>query len=63
MGCQQIGLAGRRAMTLSLSGPGAIDFWRLCQIAEVLAVSLDWLKGRSNIMDVMKMPEPPKKKA
>jgi hypothetical protein len=46
-----------------LTGPGAIDLWRLCQIAEVLDVSLDWLTGRSNVMKVMEMPESPKKRA
>jgi hypothetical protein len=64
--CQQIGLSGRRAITLALTGPGAIDLWRVCQIADVLDVSLDWLTGRSNLMDVMEMPEfepePPKRK-
>jgi hypothetical protein len=63
--CQQIGLGSRRAITLALTGPNAIDLWRLCQMAEVLEVSLDWLTGRSNVMDVMEMPEPepPKRKA
>jgi hypothetical protein len=55
--CQQIGLGGRRSITLALSGPGAIDLWRICQIADALDVSLDWLTGRSNVMDVMEMPE------
>jgi hypothetical protein len=63
--CQQIGLGGRRAITLALTGPGAIDLWRVCQIADVLDVSLDWLTGRSNVMDVVEMPEleQPKRKA
>jgi hypothetical protein len=68
--CQQIGIGGRRAITLALTGPGAIDLYRMCQIADALDVSLDWLLGRSNVMDVMEMPdefepepEPPKKKA
>src|SRR5262249_38889688 len=56
--CQQIGLGGRRALTLALTGPRAIDLWRLAQIADVLDVSLDWLTGRSNVMDVLEMPEP-----
>jgi hypothetical protein len=65
--CQQIGLSSRRSITLALSGPGAIDLWRACQIADVLDVSLDWLTGRSNVMDVMEMPklteaQPPKRK-
>jgi hypothetical protein len=65
--CRQIGLGGRRAITLALTGPGAIDLYRLSQIADVLDVSLDWLTGRSNVMSVMEMPEdfepePPKRK-
>jgi hypothetical protein len=56
---QQIGLGGRRAITLALTGPGAIDLWRICQIADFLNVSLDWLTGRSNVMAVMEMPELP----
>jgi hypothetical protein len=58
----QIGLSPRRALTLALMGPGAIDLWRLCQIAEVLDVSLDWLVGRSNVMDAMEMPGLPEPK-
>jgi hypothetical protein len=42
---------------LSLSGPGALDFYWLCQIADALDVSLDWLLGRSNVMSAMEMPE------
>ena len=42
---------------MSPSGPGSLDFYRLCQIAGALNVSLDWLTGRSNVMDVMEMPE------
>jgi hypothetical protein len=65
--CQGIGLGGRRAITLSLTGPGAIDLYRVCQIADKLDVSTDWLLGRSNVMSVMEMPEdfpePPKRKA
>jgi hypothetical protein len=55
--CQQIGLGSRRAISVALTGPNSIDLWRLCQIAEVLEVSLDWLVGRSNVMSVMEMPE------
>jgi hypothetical protein len=61
--CAQIGLGARRAFHLTLAGPRAIDVWRLCQIAEVLDVSLDWLVGRSNVMEVTETPEPPKRKA
>jgi hypothetical protein len=40
-----------------LTGSVSIDFYRLCQIADALDVSLDWLTGRSNVMDVLVMPE------
>jgi hypothetical protein len=41
-----------------ITGPTRMfDLYRLCQIADVLDVSLDWLTGRSNVMDVMEMPE------
>jgi transcriptional regulator with XRE-family HTH domain len=65
--CSGIGLGGRRAINLSVSGPGARDLYRVCQIADALDVSLDWLTGRSNVMSVMEMPEelesePPKRK-
>ena len=58
-----IGLSPRRAIRMSLSGPGSLDLYRVCQIADALDVSMDWLTGRSNVMDVMEMPEPePSKK-
>ena len=61
--CSRIGLGAKRALHLASAGPRAIDVYRLCQIADVLDISLDWLTGRSNVMDVMEMPELPKKKA
>ncbi len=57
-----IGLSGRRAINPSVFGPGALDLYSVCQIADVLNVSLDWLMGRSNVMSVMedvKHPKPP----
>jgi hypothetical protein len=54
------GLAPRRLVAPRLTGPGALDLYRVCQIADVLDVSLDWLTGRSNVMDMLEMPEPPK---
>jgi hypothetical protein len=57
--CSSIGLGSKRALHLALAGPRAIDVWRLCQIADQVDVSLDWLTGRSNVMSVMEMPEPP----
>jgi hypothetical protein len=47
----------RASIELALTGPGAICLWRLCQIAEMLDVSLDWLTARSNVMDMLEMPE------
>ncbi len=55
--CAGVGIGGRRAISLSVSGPGALDLYRVCQIADALDVSLDWLMGRSNVMDVLEMPE------
>jgi hypothetical protein len=48
--CQEIGLGGRRAINLSVTGPGTIDLYRVCQIADVLDVSLarNSIKGRFN---------------
>jgi hypothetical protein len=60
------GLAPRRLVAPRLTGPRALELYRVCQIADVLDVSLDWLTGRSEIMDVMEMPDlpnPPKKRA
>ena len=57
------GLVHRRLVAARLTGSGALDLYRVCQIAGVLDVSLDWLTGRTNVMDVMKMPEPAKRKA
>jgi hypothetical protein len=59
------GLAPRRLIAPRLTGPAALDLYRVCQIADALDVSVDWLTGRSDIMDVLElpeMPEPPKKK-
>ncbi len=65
--CSRIGLGAKRAIHLALAGPRAIDVWRLCQIADALDVSLDWLTGRSDVMSVVEMPEkapkPPKNRA
>jgi hypothetical protein len=52
-----IGLTPRRPVALSLTGPGGLDLDRVCQIADILDVSLDWLTGRSNIMDLLELPE------
>ena len=57
---RSIGIGGRRPVDFELFGLKALDIYRLGQIADVLNVSVDWLMGRS---DAMEMPEPPKSKA
>ena len=57
--CRSIGLGSRRRIDLAVSGVKALDIYRLCQIADQLHVSLDWLLGRS---DVMEMPKDEKAK-
>jgi hypothetical protein len=52
------GLAGD-APSIFTSRAQGLDLYRVCQIADVLDVSLDWLTGRSNVMDVMEMPDLP----
>jgi transcriptional regulator with XRE-family HTH domain len=58
-----IGMSPRRIIDLEYSGAKALDIYRLGQIADALDVSLDWLMGRSNVRNVMEMPEPPRRKA
>jgi hypothetical protein len=58
-----IGLSPRRAIVMSLSDPVSLDLYRVCQIADALDVSVDWLVGRTNVMEVMEMPELAKRKA
>jgi transcriptional regulator with XRE-family HTH domain len=60
---RSIGLGGRRAVDFLLHGLQAIDLYRLTQIADRLEVSIDWLLGRSNVMEVIETQEPPKKGA
>ena len=55
--CASIGMGGRRSADFLIQGLKAIDLYRLCQIADRLDVSIDWLLGRSNVMSVMEMPE------
>jgi hypothetical protein len=52
--CASIGLGAKRAFHLTLAGPKAIDVYRLCQIADALDVSLDWLTDRSDTMEMPK---------
>jgi hypothetical protein len=39
-------------MDLDYSGLKALDIYRLAQIADRLDVSVDWLLGRSNVMEL-----------
>ncbi|MGA7329409.1 MAG: hypothetical protein WBX25_34245 [Rhodomicrobium sp.] len=67
--CKGIGLAPRKAIDLEYTPLNSIDLYRVTQIADKLEVSIDWLLGRTNVMDVLEMPEipeepdPPKRRA
>src|SRR5215469_5878421 len=60
---RSIGLGGRCAADFLLHGLKALDLYRLTQIADKLEVSIDWLLGRTNVMEVMEMSELPGKMA
>jgi hypothetical protein len=57
---RDIGLGGRRAADFLILRLKAIDFNRLTQIADRLEVSIDWLVGRT---DQMELPKPKRKTA
>ena len=50
--CVSIGLGSRRRVDLAFSGLKALDIYRLAQIADRLEVSVDWLLGRSDVMEL-----------
>ena len=51
-------MGGRRALDLQSVGVlRALDLYRVCQIADRLDVSLDWLVGRSDVMETQKATE------
>ncbi len=50
--CRSIGMGGRRALNVHLIGLHTLDLYRICQIADRLDVSLDWLLGRSDVMEI-----------
>jgi transcriptional regulator with XRE-family HTH domain len=50
--CASIGIGGRRAIDLDAVGLKALDIYRLGQIADKLGVSVDWLLGRSDVMEL-----------
>jgi hypothetical protein len=52
---RSIGLGARRTLDVETVGVlRALDLYRLCQIADRLDVSLDWLLGRSEVMEISK---------
>lgn len=52
---RSIGIGGRRALDVQSVGVlRALDLYRVCQIADHLDVSVDWLLGRSDVMEVPK---------
>jgi hypothetical protein len=53
---RSIGIGGRRALDLESVGVlRALDLYRVCQIADRLNVSLDWLLGRSDVMELSRL--------
>jgi len=50
--CASIGIGGRHAVEFSTQGIKALDLHRVCQIADRLNISLDWLLGRSDSMEL-----------
>jgi hypothetical protein len=52
---RSVGIGGRRALDLQSVGVlRTLDLYRVCQIADRLDVSVDWLLGRSDVMEVPK---------
>jgi hypothetical protein len=51
---RSIGMGGRRTVNLDFAGLRALDIYRLTQIADRLDVSIDWLLGRSDVMELPK---------
>ncbi|MGA7326064.1 MAG: hypothetical protein WBX25_16660 [Rhodomicrobium sp.] len=65
--CRGIGLSPRKALEIEYYPLKTLDLYRVSQIADKLEVSIDWLLGRTNVIDVLEMlevpePEPPRKK-
>jgi transcriptional regulator with XRE-family HTH domain len=52
--CSSIGDGTCRAIELYVSGVMTLDIERLCQIADRLDVSTDWLLGRTDVMELPK---------
>jgi transcriptional regulator with XRE-family HTH domain len=47
-----IGLGSRHRVDLASEGLKVLDIYRLAQIADRLNVSVDWLLGRSDVMEL-----------
>ena len=47
-------MGGRSTLEFHSIGLRALDLYRVCQIADRLDVSVDWLLGRSDVMEVPK---------
>jgi len=60
--CASIGIGGKSAIRLMISGDKALSVDWLTQIADRLEVSIDWLLGRTNVMDVLGLPKVAKSK-
>jgi len=50
--CRSIGPGAGRTIDLDVSGLKVLDIYRLAQIADRLDVSIDWLLGRTDVMDL-----------
>jgi hypothetical protein len=51
---RSIGMGGRRVLDLQFAGLRALDLYRVREIADRLDVSVDWLLGRSEVMEIPK---------
>lgn len=49
---RSIGVGGRRTLDFQSVGLRALDLYRVCQIADRLNVSVDWLLGRTHTMEM-----------
>ena len=55
---RSIGMGARRTIDIEYSGLRALDIYRLAQIADKLDVSVDWLLGRTTVMEVAEEKKP-----
>ena len=50
--CRSIGIGDLRVLDVHLSGLRALDLYRVCQIGHGFDVSVDWLLGRTDVMNL-----------